>query len=268
MAAVGAAGAVALAALLVAGAFNGGPGPGRSAGPSASEGGGTGAGSGLAGQGLPSATVAASSAGGTIGGRIFGAAAGPLKPATYTAMELPGSPTLTISDDGWSVFSSGIPYLVLARTSSPNNRLTILWTTRLAADACGLSARGVGPDPEQQFDTWVRSAKGLQILGTPLPRTFGDLSTTEFDVAVVDRYACQSSSPISVSVAPPPGILGAYFLTLNAGERLRLEAASRDGLILILMEAPSVAEFEAFKPVAENVLNSLTFPPSTTAPPK
>jgi class 3 adenylate cyclase len=267
MAAVGAAGAVALAALLVSGSFNGGSGPGRSAGPSASEGGGTGAGSGLVGQGSPSATFAATSAGDTIGGRLVGSAAGPLTPQPYTAMELPGSPMLTISDDGWSVFSSGIPYLVLARTSSPEDRLTILWSTRLAADACGNSAREVGPDPEPQFATWAHANKGLQ-LSAGIVRQFGDLSATQYDVTIVDQYACQLSSPISVSVAPPPGIPGAHSLTLNAGERLRLEVASRDGLILILIEAPSVAEFEAFKPFAETVLDTLRFPPSATAPPQ
>jgi serine/threonine-protein kinase len=251
LAGAGAAGAVALAALFVAGAFGGGFGPSPS--PSESGGGGSGAGSGLVGQGSPSATATASSA----GGRIFGGT-GPLKPDTYTAMELPGTPTLGITDDGWSVLDSGVNYLILDLSSSPSDRLTIFWPRILAADACGFQPpTEIGPAPETQFATWAEHAKGLQ-LSTAVQRQFGELSATQYDVSVVKQFACQYTAPASVAVVPSGS--GVYGLALSAGELVRLEVASRNGLILITIEAPSAAEFATFAPLAEKILGTLRFP--------
>ncbi len=256
LAGAGAAGVVALVAMLVSGAFGGGftatPSPG------ASGAGGSGAGSGgLVGQGSPSATATASSAGCKIYGAPIYGAGFPLKPDTCTAMDLPGTPTLTVTDDGWSVLDSGLNYLVLGLTKSPKDRFTIVWPPNLAADACGFQPRvEIGPAPETQFVTWAQQAKGLQ-LSSGVVRHLGDLSATEYDVSIVEKYACQSTDPISVAIAPSGS--GAYGLVLNAGERLRLEVSSRDGLILILVEAPSAAEFATFAPLAEKILSTLRF---------
>jgi class 3 adenylate cyclase len=247
IASAGAAGAVALAALLVAGAFGGA----FTATPHPTESSGRGSGS-QVGQGSPNMSASASSAGGTIFGNT--GIGEPLKPDTYTAVELPGTPTLTITDEGWSVRESGVPYLVLERTSSPDDRVTILWPTNLAGDACGFTSIEIGAAPEAQFLAWTHAAKGLR-LSAPLARTFGDLSTYELDVSIVDQDACKVTTPFSVAVAS-----GGDRLALNAGDSLRLEVSSRDGLILILIEAPSAAEFAAFKQLAEKILNTLTFP--------
>jgi len=57
---------------------------------------------------------------------------------------------------------------------------------------------------------------------------------------------------------------------LDLGVRQRLEVSSRDSrLILILIQAPSQADFEVFEPLAEKILSTLTFPSAgigTSAP--
>ncbi|MGO9179657.1 MAG: hypothetical protein ACLQHS_10410, partial [Candidatus Limnocylindrales bacterium] len=65
----------------------------------------------------------------------------------------------------------------------------------------------------------------------------------------------------SVTVAPQ----GGHGLVFYAGDRQRLEVASRnDTLILILISAPSEADFDTFEPLAEQVLDSWARPPSPT----
>ena len=253
LAGAGAAGAVALVALLMAGAFGGGFGSSPSSRPNGSGSEAPSGGSGLVGQSSPTATATASSA----GGRIFGAT-GPLKPDTYTAMELPGTPKLTITDEGWSVLDSGVNYLVMGLSSSPGDRFTIYWLPSLAADACGFQPPiEIGLAPETQFATWAEHARGLQ-LSTAVPRQFGELSATEYDVSVVKQFACQYTAPVSVAVAPSGS--GTFGLALSAGERVRLEVSSRDGLILIVIRAPSAAEFATFAPLAEKILSTVRFP--------
>jgi hypothetical protein len=148
------------------------------------------------------------------------------------------------------------------RTNSPLDLLTIQWTDSLSTDVCGYQPQvAIGTAPESQFVAWARANKGLQ-LSAGIPRQFGDLPTTEYDVSVVARDACQYTSPVSVVVnegGDPP----VPELTLFAGDRQRFEVASRNyKLILILISAPSEAAFDTFEPLAEQVLDSLTWPPS------
>jgi hypothetical protein len=169
---------------------------------------------------------------------------------------LPGRPTLTIPDSGWTDATNNDTYGIeaLQRTNSPLDLLTIQWTDSLPTDPCGYKPQvTVGAEPEQQFAAWFQANKGLR-LSAGIPRQFGDLTTTEYDVTVVTKDACQYTSPVSV--------IGPGF-TFYAGERQRLEVASRnDKLILILIAAPSEADFDTFEPLAEQVLDSLTWPSS------
>ncbi|MFI5262196.1 MAG: protein kinase [Candidatus Limnocylindrales bacterium] len=247
VAAGGGAVVVALAVLLAAGTLGGAFGPSPSPRPS-----GTGS-LGLVGLGSPSAVASTSSARTRI---LDTSTSGLIKPDTYTIMGLPGTPTLTFTDEGWSANPFCACTITLGRTSSPNDKLVIVWPTELATDVCGLQPTAkVGRNPEAQFLTWAQNAKGLQ-LSTGTLRQFGDLSTTELDGTVLEQHACQYTEPVSVAIGVDNG--GPY---LNFGQRFRLEVTSRDSkLVLIIMEAPSTAEFEALKPLAETLLNTLHFP--------
>jgi class 3 adenylate cyclase len=185
-----------------------------------------------------------------------------LTPGTYAVMPLPGMPTLTMPDNGWAEADSGLNYLILARMTTPGDLLTIQWTDSLSTDVCGYKPQvTVGAEPEQQFAAWAQANKGLR-LSAGIPRQFGDLLTTEYDVSVVARDACQYTSPVSVVVNEWGG---GPELTLFAGDRQRFEVASRnEKLILILISARSEADFDTFEPLAEQVLDSLTWPPSPT----
>ena len=183
----------------------------------------------------------------------------------YTAVELPGTPTLAVPDDGWTLFYSGTGNLILSRTTSPSDRVTIRWLNTLAADVCALQPLvKLGADPQRTFASWLAANKGLK-LSAAIPRQFGDLGATQMDVTVVDQYACQYTSPISVAITGNENFGGfetAGAVVLNTGERLRLEAASRDGrLIVMIIEAPSATEFDAFEPLAEKALSALKFTP-------
>jgi hypothetical protein len=172
---------------------------------------------------------------------------------------------LTMADGGWSVYTPGqeiavhLGNLILDRTNSPGEQLEIAWTYSLPTDPCGYRPYvTVGSDPEQQFAAWLQANKGLR-LSAGLLRQFGELTTTEYDVSVVAKDACQYTSPVSVTVAGP----GQQGTTFYAGERQRLEVASRnDQLILILIAAPSEIDFDTFEPLAEQVLDSWAWPPS------
>ena len=150
----------------------------------------------------------------------------------------------------------------MSRLDRPADRLTFRQVDNLLPDACGLKPPiAVGTSPESQFTAWARSEKGL-LLSNGIERQLGDLGATEYDVSLVDRYACPYTSPASVAVAA--GVPGnrptASALVLSAGERLRLEVSSRDSkLILILIEAPNPAEFTTLQPLVETILSSLNF---------
>jgi len=76
----------------------------------------------------------------------------PLAPGQYTADALPGSPSLTVADDGWSVSDSSHINLTLARTTSPDDQLAIWWPASLATDPCAANPPvAIGPEPENQF---------------------------------------------------------------------------------------------------------------------
>jgi class 3 adenylate cyclase len=188
---------------------------------------------------------------------------GEIKPDTYVASDLPGTPSITVPDEGWSVSSSPAD-LIFSRTTSPRDRFTIRWVTKLVPDPCGEQAPiALGPNPEPQFDAWAAAAKGLR-LSSGTERHFGDLATTEYDVNIVDKGACQYTTPVSVAVTDyqPGNRITVTALTLTAGERLRLEVSSRNGeLILVLIEAPSSTEFNTLEPLAERILETLVFAP-------
>ena len=86
----------------------------------------------------------------------------------------------------------------------------------------------------------------------------GTSAATEFDVSLVDQYACHFTAPVSVAVT---GGQTDTHLTFNEGGRLRLELSSRGGLFLIVITAPSATEFATFEPLAEQLLTTLDFAP-------
>ncbi|HXR26294.1 MAG TPA: adenylate/guanylate cyclase domain-containing protein, partial [Candidatus Baltobacteraceae bacterium] len=196
----------------------------------------------------PSASSSPAATGFPVCGLCYGP---PLTPGRYVATELPGTPTFTIADDGWELYWSIGAVLTLDRVSSPSDRVSIVWFDALPADTDVCSLHDwvdLGRNPEAEFLAWAQANKALQ-LSTGIPRRFGDLAATQFDVSVVDKYACQYMAPHAIS-------LGALGPNLNVGERLRLEVSSREGqLILILIEATSATEFlDTFDPFAEQVL--------------
>lgn len=82
-------------------------------------------------------------------------------------------------------------------------------------------------------------------------------------MSVVDKNACSYTTPVSVEITAgePSNSRTATALLLPAGETIRLEVSSRDSkLILILIEAPTPAEFSALEPLAARILGSLRFP--------
>ncbi len=190
-----------------------------------------------------------------------------LAPGRYTADALPGTPSLTVTDDGWSISDSSKIHLVLARTSSPDDQVAVLWPADLAVDPCATKPGvAIGPEPETQFLAWTRTATGLQ-LSPPTLREFGDLPATQYDVSVVPAHACQTTDPVSVYVTPCTLQLSySTCIYLDVGVRQRLEVSSRDGrLILIIIQAPSAAEFDVLEPLAEKILGTLAFPATGTA---
>jgi class 3 adenylate cyclase len=187
-----------------------------------------------------------------------------LEPGAYTTPDLPGAPKMTVIDAGWSATSSGLGDLILFRTTSPNDRMTMQWIRDLVPDPCGQQRTvPVGPGPEAQSLAWAHGNRALQ-LSEALPRQFGDLAATELDVSVVEKDACQYTEPVSVAVTDyePGNRVTKFGLVLDAGARLRVEVSSHDGkLIIIVIKAPSVAEFQTFEPLAEKLLSTLKFSP-------
>jgi class 3 adenylate cyclase len=194
-----------------------------------------------------------------------------LKAGTYTALILPGTPSMTVADGGWSVVGSSDGDMILARTTTPDDRVEIRWVNALSSDVCGLGpAVPVGADPEHQFDAWARAMTGLQV-SPGIIRQFGPLTTQEHDIAVVPKNACQYSTPVAVVVTPYDVGVGLFQagdadgttnLSINAGVRLRLEVTSRNGkLVLIIIQFASPADFATFQPLVENLLSSLEFAP-------
>ena len=195
-----------------------------------------------------------------------------LKAGLYTAVILPGTPSMTVADGGWSVVVSADGDMVLARTTTPDDRVEIRWIHALSSDVCGLQpAVLVGADPEHQFDSWARAMTGLQLSPGTI-RQFGPLTSEEYDVAVVPKNACQYSTPVAVVVTPYDLGVGLFQgggqadgttnLSFNAGDRIRLEVTSRNGkLILIIIQAASTGDFATFQPVVEDLLGSLEFAP-------
>jgi class 3 adenylate cyclase len=195
-----------------------------------------------------------------------------LKAGTYTAVILPGAPSMTVADGGWSVVVSADGDMVLARTTTPDDRVEMRWVQALSSDVCGLQpAVPVGADPEHQFEAWARTTTGLQLSPGTI-RQFGPLTSEEYDIAVVPKNACQYSTPVAVVVTPYDLGVGLFQgggqadgttnLSFNAGDRIRLEVTSRNGkLILIIIHAASTADFATFQPMVENLLGSLEFAP-------
>ena len=196
-----------------------------------------------------------------IPGANEGEAPIPLTPGTYFDTFLPDTPTLTVIDTAWTAAGSSGDTLILSRATSPTDKLTIRWLRTLSTDACADRPEATfSTDPAAQFGTWARAEKGLQVT-SGVPRQFGDLSATEYDVTVVDKYACQATDPLSVAITGyVEGVSDA--VSLAAGETIRLEVAPHGGrLLIVVIEAPSAAEFQTFEPLAETLLSTLKFTP-------
>jgi hypothetical protein len=196
-----------------------------------------------------------------IPGANEGEAPIPLVPGTYFDTFLPDTPTLAVVDSGWTAAGSSLDTLILSRATSPTDQLTIRWLRTLSTDPCAEKPEATfSTDPAGQFGTWARAQKGLKVTAG-VPRQFGDLSATEYDVTVVDKYACQTSDPLSVAITGyVEGVSDA--VSLDSGEQIRLEAAPHGGrLLIIVIEARSAAEFQTFEPQAETLLSTLKFTP-------
>jgi hypothetical protein len=183
-----------------------------------------------------------------------------LTPGFYLANELSGSPTLTIADPGWRVAHGRTEAgLVLVRYTSPEDQLAFNRFASLASDPCGFKP-GIllGSNPETQVLVWARANPALKLSPSEgVIRQFGNLTTTEFDVSIVDKYACTVTSPISVAIQDGPGGFG-----LLEGTRVRVEVSSDQGqILLIAISTPSVADFDSFDALAEKVLSTINFPP-------
>jgi class 3 adenylate cyclase len=179
-----------------------------------------------------------------------------LTPGFYVANTLSGSPTLTIADPGWRVT---FPGLALVRQTSPEDQLTFDNVPSLATDPCGFKPGIVlGGNSETQFVAWAQANRGLKLSpSTGRVRQFGTLTTTEFNVSLVDKYACSLTSSPSVAIQDGPG-----GLSLTQGLRVRIEVASAQGqFLLIIISTPSDADFDAFDALAEKLLSTLNFPP-------
>jgi class 3 adenylate cyclase len=179
-----------------------------------------------------------------------------LTPGYYVANTLSGSPTLTIADPGWRVTYPG---LVLVRQTSAEDQLTFDNVPSLATDPCGFKPGiDLGDNPETQFVAWAQANRGLKLSpSTGRLKQFGNLTTTEFDVSLVDKYACSLTSSTSVAIQDGPG-----GLSLTQGLRVRIEVASAQGqFLLIIISTPSEADFDAFDALAEKLLSTLNFPP-------
>ncbi len=196
-----------------------------------------------------------------IPGANEGEAPIPLGPGTYFDTFLPDTPTLTVVDTGWTAAGSLLDTLILSRATSPTDKLTIRWLRTLSNDPCADKPEAsFSTDPAGQFGAWAHAEKGLKVTsGTP--RQFGDLSATEYDVTVVDKYACQTTDPLSVAITGyVEGVSDT--VSLAAGEQIRLEAAPHGGrLLVIVIEARSAAEFQTLEPLAETLLSTLKFTP-------
>ena len=105
---------------------------------------------------------------------------------------------------------------------------------------------------------WAQANRGLKLSpSTGRVRQFGTLTTTEFNVSLVDKYACSLTSSPSVAIQDGPG-----GLSLTQGLRVRIEVASAQGqFLLIIISTPSDADFDAFDALAEKLLSTLNFPP-------
>ena len=177
-----------------------------------------------------------------------------LSPGTFVVTQMTGTPTLTVTDPGW-VVKDTILYLV--RATSSDDKVVLRVVNALATDPCDNTAGvPVNGSAEEQFVAWARANNGLR-LGTSAQRTYGSVPTTEYDATVVDKHACALTTPVTLEVAHAPFNDGRLFLISGQQAKLAEGTVGQD-LLLILIEAPP-ADFAAFEPEAENLLDTLTF---------
>ena len=171
--------------------------------------------------------------------------------AYFEAAILPSTPDFAVVDPGWWVDGYYTATLQLSRATSPTDTLAIYWLTTLATDPCAQQPEAsIGPEPDTSFLAWARSNKALSVTSNT-SRRFGNLPTTEMDVSVVVKNACQYTDPISVAVTGyQSGRNDTYVLVtqiiglqrglaFTAGVRTRVEVAARDGKLLLIVLADS-----------------------------
>ena len=165
----------------------------------------------------------------------------PLPPASYVTNEH-DSVGLTVSADGWQEEpGKGDPNIVLSRVDAPDQRLII----------------DVGDTGDLGDDAYMlgllSKIPALQALhvAAPQPATIGDASGFAVDVA--------PSEAISVSIA------GAGTYELQPDHRYRIAVLQhpmdQESVIeVVIVDAPA-ASFDAFGPVADELLDTVQFSP-------
>jgi hypothetical protein len=270
VAGAGAAGAVALAALLMVGALGGAFGPGPSLRPS-----GTVAGS-VAASGSPTPgapTVSPTSTmytfgfGGPQNGVIGHDAGGNVLLAAGAYVEGdPELPHLVMKlGSGWSLADRPNTSVGLIRSDDPNDFVGFSWPTQVPTDACGTATRPLSASPSD-YTLWLQQTPALSVT-PPITRYFGTLVAQQADLTVVVKYACPGTNPPALIVDPT-----IFFSKLGeawpVGLRYRVAFGLVDRRLLrILIQAPDDQSFQAFDPLVETLLATIAVAPgpATTA---
>ena len=159
---------------------------------------------------------------------------------------------------------------------APPTRWRIYWLTTLATDPCAQNPETtIGPEPDKVFLAWARSNKALsrdpehvaavREPGDDRDRRVGGrqvrLPVHGSDLGISDRLPAESGPrQRSCWLRPITGALRG--LAFTSGTRTRVEVAAEDGkLLLTVLETPTAAEFDSFRPLAEKILSTLKFTP-------
>ena len=184
----------------------------------------------------------------------------PIAPGTYLMSFIRGGPAMTFPD-GWQRTLDGD---FLSPVSYPYTHLSFRQWEPPATDPCGVDPQRASPTPSPAVsapasDTytrwlaWLTHHPALRTTQSAV-RTFNGIGATQFEVEVLADRACQLGGPPRVAIG------GAAFFNFTSGLRTRVYLIDSATPILVILEAPSEAEFDLAVPDVEAMLLSLHFP--------
>ena len=183
----------------------------------------------------------------------------PIAPGTYLMNEIRGGPAMTFPA-GWQRTLDGD---FLAPVSYPYTHLSFHQWEPPGTDPCGVDPQRAGTSPSPadsatadtytRWLAWLTHHPALRTIQSAV-RTFNGLGATQLEVEVIADRACHLGGPPRVAIG------GAAFYNFTSGLRTRVYLIDSATPILVILEAPSQAEFDLAVHDVEAMLLSLHFP--------